>query len=60
MIPVTLEVGPTVIVVEDVPIRVCGNCGEEHLEEKITSRLFDIGQKARAQGASLIGQKYVA
>jgi len=37
---VTLNRDATILVVKDVPARVCRNCGEEYVAEEVTARLL--------------------
>ena len=37
---ITLNPGTAILVVKDVPARVCRNCGEEYVTEEVTARLL--------------------
>ena len=44
---VTVALGEGVLVVRDVPALVCGQCGENWIEDKTASRLEDLVDDAR-------------
>ena len=43
----TVNLGEGILVVRDVPALVCGQCGEDWIEDKIASRLEKITNEAR-------------
>jgi YgiT-type zinc finger domain-containing protein len=47
---VTLERGPTVVVIRGVPAQVCDNCGEAYVDEDITARLLTEAEDAASAG----------
>ena len=57
---VTLEVGQTTLVVKQVPARVCQNCGEEYVEEKITTQLVKHAKDAANVGVQVDVREFVA
>lgn len=57
---VTLERSGATLVVKDVPARVCTNCGEEYVDEKITARLLKIAEEAVKAGVKVDVREYVA
>ncbi len=59
-VTVTLERGPTVLLVKEVPAQVCGPCGEYHLDEHTTRRLYEQAEKALERNAELEVLRYAA
>lgn len=57
---VTLEFGKTTLVVKSVPARVCENCGEEYIDEKITRELLKNAKEAATIGVQVDVREYVA
>ena len=57
---VTLEVGPTTLVVKQVPAKVCQNCGEEYVDDKITNQLMRQAKEAANVGVQVDVREYVA
>ena len=57
---VTLEVGQTTLVVKQVPAKVCQNCGEEYVEEKITAQLMKHAKEAANVGVQVDVREFVA
>ena len=57
---VTLERGSTVLVVRNVPARVCETCGEEYVEQEVTARLLAFAQDAVRAGVQVEVREYVA
>jgi len=45
---VTLDKDGTTLVFRGVPPRVCSNCGEEYVNDKIAARLFKVAAEAGA------------
>ncbi len=43
----TVAVGDGILVVRDVPVLVCGQCGEDWIDDKIAARLEKIVNEAR-------------
>ncbi len=50
---VTLERNDMLFVVKQVPAQICTNCGEAYLDEKTTSAILDMAQKAFYDGIQL-------
>ena len=50
---VTLERGGLTLVVKGVPAQVCGNSGEEYLEEETTARLLGDAERAARDGVQV-------
>jgi YgiT-type zinc finger domain-containing protein len=59
-ITVTLERGPTTVVIKAVPARVCTNCGEEYVDEQTTRRLADVAEIAARTGADVEVRQFAA
>lgn len=57
---VTLERGPTTVVIKDVPAEVCENCGEYYLSETVTQRIEQLAEQAVQHGAVLEILRYAA
>lgn len=57
---VTLERGSTVLVVRNVPARVCEICGEEYVGQDTTARLLASAQDAVRAGVQVEVREYVA
>lgn len=45
-VAVTLQRGESVVVIKDVPARVCVDCGEYYLEEAVAERIHSLGEDA--------------
>ena len=43
---VTLERHNTVVVIKDVPAKVCDNCGEYYLSEDVSNRIYALAEEA--------------
>lgn len=46
----TADLGVSIVVVRDVPARVCVQCGSDWIEDKIAAQIEEIVQKAKASG----------
>ncbi|MBI4203362.1 MAG: type II toxin-antitoxin system MqsA family antitoxin [Chloroflexi bacterium] len=57
---VTLTKGGAVVVVRGVPAQVCGNCGEEYVDQAIAARLSAIALEAEKEGVQVDVRRYVA
>ena len=57
---VTFERNGATIVVKSVPAKVCGNCGEEYLDEEIVARLMEQAEEAARCGVQVHVREYVA
>ena len=57
---VTLVRDPLTLVVKDVPALVCGNCGEEYVEDAIAARLLESAAEASKAGVQVDVRQYVA
>ncbi len=56
---VTLEREGLTLVVRGVPARVCGNCGEEYVDEVDTERLMAAAEDALRAGVKVDVREYV-
>ncbi len=59
-VSVTLERDGMTLVFKDVPAHVCSNCGEEYVEEKITSRLLKTAEESLSSGIIVDIRQYKA
>ena len=59
-VTVTLERGPTVLLIKEVPAQVCTQCGEYYLDEQTTRRLYEQAEKALERNAELEVLRYAA
>ena len=56
----TLNRDQLTLVVKGVPAQVCGNCGEEFIEEEVTSQLLKVAEEAARTGVQVDVREYVA
>ncbi|QXO94229.1 type II toxin-antitoxin system MqsA family antitoxin [Methanospirillum purgamenti] len=59
-ITVTLERGPTTVVIRQVPAMVCNTCGEEYLNEEITDTVLSIAEHDVESGVQVDIREYRA
>ncbi|MBI4730492.1 MAG: type II toxin-antitoxin system MqsA family antitoxin [Acidobacteria bacterium] len=57
---ITLERGPTTLVIKGVPAEVCGNCGEAYVDEVVTEALLAEVERAASQGVGVEIRRYAA
>lgn len=57
---VTLQRQTVILVIKGVPARVCQNCGEEYLDQEITSRLFKTAEDAARSGVEVDIREFIA
>lgn len=57
---VTLERANTIVIVRDVPARVCDNCGEYYLAEPVAQRVYTQADEAAARHVQVEILQYVA
>ncbi len=57
---ITLERGDMVLVFRKVPAEVCAVCGEEYVDEQITSRLLETAEESARAGVQVDIREYVA
>ena len=57
---VTLEREGLTLVVKGVPARVCGNCGEEYVDENAAMSLLETGERDLKAGVTIEVRDYVA
>ncbi len=55
---VTLERSGLTLVVKKVPARVCGNCGEEYLDDTVAEQLFRTVEEVAGSGAEVDVRHY--
>lgn len=59
-VTVTLQRKESIIVVKNVPAKVCENCGEYTLSEEVTRKLMGIAEQAVANNAEIEVLQYAA
>ena len=59
-VTITMERESMTLVVRAVPAQVCGNCGEEFVDKKITSRLLNTAADASRAGVRMDVREYLA
>jgi len=59
-VTITLERNGTTLIVKSVPAMVCENCGEEYVDEKVTSELLRVSDKAVREGVQVDVREYVS
>ncbi len=57
---VTLEREETTLVIKGVPAQVCGNCGEEYVDEETTSHLLKTAEDAARAGVQVDVRQFAA
>jgi YgiT-type zinc finger domain-containing protein len=57
---VTLERGPTTVVIKDVPAEICENCGEYYLSEEVTEKVQNLAELAFQHGVEIEVLRYAA
>jgi YgiT-type zinc finger domain-containing protein len=60
LVTVTLERGETVVIVKQVPARVCRDCGEYYLGETEAARVLSLAESAFAKQAEIEVLRYAA
>lgn len=55
---VTLTRGAMTLVVKSVPAAICGNCGEEYVEEEVTAGLLDLVDVSSRAGIEVEVREY--
>ena len=56
---VTLERESTMLIVKSVPAQVCQNCGEEYINEDVTTKLLQQAEEAVRAGVQVTVRTYV-
>jgi len=57
---VTLQRSDSVIVIKDVPAKVCGDCGEYYLDESTSAKVCALAEKAVALHTEVEVLRYAA
>ena len=57
---VTLEQGKLTLVIKGVPAEVCENCGEEYLDECISTALMETAEEVAREGTQFDVRDYQA
>jgi YgiT-type zinc finger domain-containing protein len=55
---VTLERDGATVVIKGVPARVCPNCGEEYVDERVTRKLLQTAEDAVRHGVQVDIRQY--
>ncbi len=56
----TLEKDGTTLIFKGVPARVCANCGEEYVDEKITASLLRSAEETARSGVQVEIRQYAS
>ena len=56
----TLARDQLTLVIKGVPAQICENCGEEYVDEDITSRLLETAEEAARSGVQVDVRQYMA
>jgi YgiT-type zinc finger domain-containing protein len=59
-VTITLERNGATIIVKEVPAQICGNCGEEYVDDGTTDRVMRLAQQSSAPGVQVEIRQYVA
>ena len=57
---VTFERDGLILVVKEVPARICTNCGEDYVYEQVSHEILGIAERMAKSGALVDVRKYVA
>ena len=57
---VTLQRGPTTVVFRGVPALICDNCGEEYVDESVTTQLLELADEAARSGSDVEVRDFAA
>jgi YgiT-type zinc finger domain-containing protein len=57
---VTLEREGLTLVVKGVPARICTNCGEDYVDERIAGQLLKLGEELASSGTQVEIRQFVA
>ena len=57
---VTLERGPTTVIIKDVPTEICENCGEYYLSEDVSEKVQELAEQAYQHGVEVEILRYAA
>jgi len=60
VVTVTLDRPGFTFIVKNVPARICPNCGEEYVEEKVTAQLLHSAESVARAGAQVDIRDYMA
>jgi YgiT-type zinc finger domain-containing protein len=58
-VTVTLTREQLILVVRGVPAQVCDNCGEEYVDEHVTTQLLKVAEEAAQAGVQVDVREYV-
>jgi hypothetical protein len=54
----TLQRGDSTFIVKDVPARICPNCGEAYVDEKVAAEVLASGEALSRAGAQVDIRRY--
>jgi YgiT-type zinc finger domain-containing protein len=57
---VVLQRGDATVVINDVPARVCENCGEEYVDEQVAEKVLAAAEASARAGVRIEIRDYVA
>jgi YgiT-type zinc finger domain-containing protein len=57
---VVLQRGGATVVINDVPARVCGNCGEEYVDERVAENVLAAAEASARAGVRAETRDYLA
>lgn len=57
---VSLQRGPTTVIIKDVPADICGNCGEYYLSEETSRKVMDMAEVAVRDKAEIEVLRFAA
>ncbi|MBI1955605.1 MAG: type II toxin-antitoxin system MqsA family antitoxin [Acidobacteria bacterium] len=55
---ITLERAETTVVFKNVPVQVCGNCGEPYVDEETSGKLLEAAEQAASSGVLVDVREY--
>jgi YgiT-type zinc finger domain-containing protein len=56
----TVERGKMIVVLKEIPARVCDSCGEAYFDQMTTSRIEGIVEQLERSGVEVVVQEFVA
>jgi len=57
---ITIERDGLTLVIKDVPAQVCENCGEEYIDEVVTTNLMQMAEEVVGEGTEFVVRRYRA
>lgn len=56
----TFERGKTTVVIKDVPAKICEDCGEAYIDQRITAQILQIAEGAAHSGVEIEVRHFAA